>query len=108
LVGRLEGQVALNGLPTCSTTGKSEKITMADPRSPQQAPRTKWLWVGLVVVLAFLLIAVLFNPSGDRDGTVNDPIVIEDMGEGTGLGEPTGTDTSPPPEPFAPGGEPAN
>jgi hypothetical protein len=87
-----------------------ETITMADPRSPQQAPRTKWLWVGMIVVLAFLVIAVLFNPSGERDGTVNDPIVIEDMGEGIGEGEATdpAQDTAPPPEPFAPGGRPAN
>jgi hypothetical protein len=60
---------------------------MADPRTPHEAPKTKWIWVLLIVVLAFLVIAVLFNPSGERDGTVQDPIVIEDMGEGVGEGE---------------------
>jgi hypothetical protein len=51
-----------------------------------QSPRTKWLWGGVLAVLAFVLIAIMLNPSGDRDGTVQDPIVIEDLGEGTGMG----------------------
>jgi hypothetical protein len=82
---------------------------MAPPPPPQ--PRTggpKWLWVALIVVLAFALVVVLFNPSGDRDGTVEDPIVMPDTGEGVGVGQdPAPNDTTPPPEPFAPGGDPA-
>jgi hypothetical protein len=83
---------------------------MADPNTPHEQPKTKWIWVALIVVLAFLVVAVLFNPSGERDGTVQDPIVIEDMGDGTGVGENLDADqnTAPPPEPFAPGGRPSN
>lgn len=69
-----------------------------------QAPRTKWLWGGVLAVLAFVLIAVMFNPSGDRDGTVQDPIVIEDLGEGTGIGagiNPDGEEVAAP-APIAP------
>lgn len=77
-------------------------------------PRTggpKWIWVALIVVLAFGLVVVLFNPSGDRDGTVSDPIVMEDTGEGVGVGQANEADEASPgpaPEPFAPGGEPAD
>lgn len=85
---------------------------MAPPTPPH--PRTggpKWFWVAAIVVLAFALVVVLFNPSGDRDGTVQDPIVMTDPGVGTGVGqanEPEDAAPGPAPEPFAPGGEPAD
>lgn len=81
---------------------------MADLNQPTP-PRTKWLWVGLLAVLGFVLIVVLFNPSGDRDGTVSDPIVIEDMGEGSGLGDGTSPDGEPVDAPagVAPAPDPA-
>lgn len=83
------------------------------PPSPTPAPpsRPKWIWVALIVVFAFLLITILFNPSGDRDGQVEDPIVMTDPGEGTGVGQQNEADeasTGPAPEPFAPGGTPSN
>jgi hypothetical protein len=81
-------------------------------QSPQpQPPRTKWLWVAVIVVLAVLLTIMLFNPSGDRDGAVEDPIAMPDTGEGVGLGQnddPEESSDIPAPEPFAPGGDPAN
>ena len=79
---------------------------MAQPPKPQDS-RAKWIWVALIVVLSVLVIAVAFNPSGDRDGTMEDPIVIEDTGEGRGVGQ-TPAAPGPAPEPFAPGGEPDN
>lgn len=82
---------------------------MADPRPPHEAPKTKWIWVLLIVVLGFLVVAVLFNPSGERDGTVQDPIVIEDMGEGLGEGDAlppdARQDTAPAPNPFRADGQ---
>ncbi len=80
-----------------------------DNRQGPKPTRAKWLWVAIIVVLSVLVVAVLFNPSGDRDGTVADPIVIEDMGDGMGVGQTPepGENTAPPPEPFAPGGDPA-
>ena len=76
---------------------------------PPQNPRTKWLWVAVIVAFAVILVTILFNPSGDRDGTVSDPIVMPETGEGMGVGQTPapGENTTPPPEPFAPGGEPA-
>ncbi len=84
---------------------------MAPPPPPTRTSAPKWIWVALIVVFAFLLITVLFNPSGDRDGTVQDPIVINDPGEGVGVGqmnEPQDASPGPAPEPFAPGGTPSN
>lgn len=84
---------------------------MAPPPPPTGTSAPKWIWVALIVVFAFLLVAILFNPSGDRDGTVQDPIVIEDPGEGTGVGqmnEPEDSSPAQAPEPFAPGGQPSN
>jgi len=80
---------------------------MADPRNPK--PSAKWLWAGLVVVLAFLAVVIFLNPSGDRDASVEDPIAMPDTGEGPVLapGEETPpADEAPAPEPFAPGGKP--
>lgn len=81
-------------------------------RSPQPRPqRTKWLWVAVIVVFAVLLTIMLFNPSGDRDGTMDDPIVMEETGEGVGVGQnddPEESSDIPAPEPFAPGGDPAD
>jgi hypothetical protein len=77
---------------------------MAQPPKPQD-PRAKWIWVALIVALSVLVIAVAVNPSGDRDGTVDDPIVMDDPGEGVGVGQ-TPPASGPAPEPFAPGGEP--
>jgi hypothetical protein len=60
---------------------------------------SKWLWPVLLVLLAILLLAWLLNPSGDREGEVQDPIVTGDMTEpgadgtgpvGTGLPQPGG------------------
>lgn len=81
---------------------------MVTPATNPNSPRSKWLWPTLIALLGMLAIIVLFNPSGDGDGTVEDPIVIEDMGSGTGVGQSPaqGADTAPAPEPFAPGGEP--
>lgn len=81
-------------------------------QSPQ--PRSagpKWIWVALIVILAFVLVVVLFNAGGDADGTMEDPVVMEDTGEGTGVGqvnEPKDSADTPPPEPFAPDGEPSD
>lgn len=77
---------------------------MAQPPNPQNA-RSKWLWVALLVVFAIVLMVMVFNPSGDRDGTVDDPIVMDDPGDGIGVGQ-TPPASGPAPEPFAPGGEP--
>ena len=80
---------------------------MADPTKPQTSG-PKWIWVAVIVALAFVAITVMFNPSGDRDGSVQDPIVMDDPGEGRGVGQTPDPeiDTGPAPEPFAPGGEP--
>lgn len=81
---------------------------MAPPPPPTRTSAPKWIWVALIVVFAFLLVAVLFNPSGDRDGTVQDPVVMNDPGEGTGVGQQAEPDGRPAPEPFAPGGQPSD
>ncbi|MGY6552171.1 MAG: hypothetical protein ACXIT4_09805 [Erythrobacter sp.] len=59
---------------------------MTDPQKPTKSP-AKWLWPAVIVGLTVLVVAVFLNPSGERDGTVRDPIFIEDTGEGTGIGE---------------------
>jgi hypothetical protein len=80
---------------------------MAEPPAPSSRPN--WLWIILIALLAVLLLAWLFSPSGDRDGAVQDPIVTGDMtepgategggavgaglpqpGDGTGLAAPVG------------------
>ena len=80
---------------------------MANPANPH-SPRSKWLWPTLILVLGVLAIIVLADPSGEGDGKVEDPIVIEDMGTGTGVGQSPaqGENAAPAPEPFAPGGDP--
>ncbi|WP_086608982.1 hypothetical protein [Erythrobacter donghaensis] len=80
---------------------------MADPLNPQP-PRNKWLWPAVIALMGVLAIVVMIDPSGDGDGTVEDPIVIEDTGVGNVVGDPPAenVDTGPAPEPFAPGGEP--
>jgi hypothetical protein len=83
---------------------------MVDPRQPRSAS-PKWIWVALIVVFAFIAVIVFFNASGDADGTMEDPVVMEDTGEGTGVGQTDEAEDSPdtpPPEPFAPGGEPSD
>jgi hypothetical protein len=82
---------------------------MVDPRQPRSAG-PKWIWVALIVVLAFFAVVVFLNPTGERDGSVEDPVVMDDPGEGTGVGqanEPDESSDAPAPEPFAPGGEPS-
>lgn len=81
---------------------------MADPINPQPTGK-KWLWPLIIALFAVVLLIVLLNPSGERDGTVQDPIVMEDTGEGVGVGQAptTADDAAPAPEPFAPGGEPS-
>lgn len=81
---------------------------MADPLNPQSSGK-KWLWPIIIALFAVVMLVVLLSPSGERDGTVQDPIVMEDMGEGTGVGQTPAPadDTAPAPEPFAPGGEPS-
>ncbi len=84
---------------------------MASPPPPPRSSRSKWFWVAAIVVLAFVLVVVLFNASGDEDGTVEDPIVMPETGEGVGVGQnddPEESSDIPAPEPFAPGGEPAD
>ncbi|MBI1403035.1 MAG: hypothetical protein GC147_07470 [Porphyrobacter sp.] len=76
---------------------------MTQPPEPQES-RSKWIWVVLIVVVAILVVVVAFNPSGDRSAGVEDPIVLENPGEGRGVGQ-TPPDTSPAPEPFAPIGD---
>ena len=80
---------------------------MADPLNPQP-PRNKWLWPTVIALMGVLAIVVIINPAGDTDGTVEDPIVIEDTGVGNVVGDPPAenVDSGPAPEPFAPGGEP--
>lgn len=83
---------------------------MANPPPPPPSSRTKWFWVAAIVVLAFVLVVVLFNASGDADGTVEDPIVMPETGEGAGAGQANEADeagNAPAPEPFAPGGDPS-
>lgn len=83
---------------------------MASPPPPRSSG-PKWIWVALIVVLAFIAVVVFLNPSGDRDGSVEDPIVMQDPGEGTGVGQADEADeasTAPAPEPFAPGGTPSD
>lgn len=76
---------------------------------PPRSSGPKWIWVALIVVLAFFAVVIFLNPSGDRDGTVEDPIVMPETGEGIGVGQDPEADGSgaPAPEPFAPGGEPS-
>lgn len=72
--------------------------------------RSKWIWVAVIVGFVVLTTLVVLNPSGDRDGTVRDPIVMDDPGEGVGVGQandPQESSDIPAPEPFAPGGEPS-
>jgi len=86
----------------------SKEKTMSDAPHPRPT-RTKWLWLAVIAVFAVVLIITVFNPSGDRDGTVQDPIVMDDPGEGVGVGqmnEPEEASDIPAPEPFAPGGDP--
>jgi hypothetical protein len=55
-------------------------------------------------------VIVVFNASGDSDGTVENPIVMPEPGEGTGVGQANGADEAgeaPAPEPFAPGDPPS-
>lgn len=59
---------------------------MTEPQKPQNKGM-KWLWVALMIVLTFLVVTVIFDPSGVADGSVEDPIVIQDMGTGPGAGE---------------------
>lgn len=77
---------------------------MAQPPNPQDS-RSKWIWVALIVALTVLVAGFALNPSGDRDGTVDDPIVMDDPGDGRGVGQ-TPAAPGPAPEPFAPGGDP--
>lgn len=76
---------------------------MADP---QPSSRSKWLWVAIIAVLTALIIVWVFSPTGDRDADVDDPIATEgEFGvEDNATVEPEGE--IPPPEPFAPGGDP--
>ncbi|WP_379920833.1 hypothetical protein [Erythrobacter sp. R86502] len=67
--------------------------------------RTKWIWVAILVVFAVIAVAIVWDPSGSDDGTVSDPIVMDDTGEGVGVGQ-TPPSEGPAPEPFAPGGDP--
>ncbi|QDH34414.1 hypothetical protein [Porphyrobacter sp. YT40] len=80
---------------------------MADNLNPQP-PRNKWLWPAVIALMGVLAVVVIINPAGDTDGTVEDPIVIEDTGVGNVVGDPPAenVDSGPAPEPFAPGGEP--
>lgn len=52
---------------------------MADPVPTRSS--SKWLWPVLIAMLALLLLFWLLNPSGDRTGAVDDPIVIDDVSE---------------------------
>lgn len=52
---------------------------MADPVDPRS--KYRWLWPVVLVLLAVLLILVLFNPSGNREGEVNDPIVTGEVAD---------------------------
>jgi len=45
-----------------------------DDQPIQKSGTSKWLWVGVIVVLAILAIIVFANPSGDRDV---DPVVTD-------------------------------
>ena len=85
---------------------------MAEPPAPSSRPN--WLWIVLIALLAVLLLAWLFSPSGDRDGAVEDPIVTGDVTEpgaqegagpvGTGLPQPgAGTGPAAPGDESAPG-----
>jgi hypothetical protein len=85
---------------------------MAEPPAPSSRPN--WLWIILIALLAVLLLAWLFSPSGDRDGAVEDPIVTGDVTEpgaaegagtvGTGLPQPgDGTGLAEPVDDSAPG-----
>ncbi len=80
---------------------------MADNLNPQ-TPRNKWFWPAAIGMMGVLGVAVAFNLGGENDGTVDDPIVIEDTGVGNVVGDTPAenVDSGPAPEPFAPGGEP--
>jgi len=64
---------------------------MAEPAAPSWRPN--WSWIVLIALLAVLLLAWPFSPSGYRDAAVDDPIVTGDMTEpGTAEGAgPIGT-----------------
>ena len=69
--------------------------------------RSRMLWPLIIALFAVIFAIVMLSPSGDRDGTVQDPIVIEDTGEGMGVGQMAepGDDAAPAPNPFAADGE---
>ena len=50
---------------------------MADPTSRP----AKWLWPLIIALLAVLLLIWLFNPAGEGDAEVEDPIVTGDVSE---------------------------
>ena len=57
---------------------------MAEPIQPRT---TKWLWPAILAILIILLIAILFNPTGDPDEVgVQDPIVTGDIADPTANG----------------------
>lgn len=52
---------------------------MADPAPTCSSG--KWLWPVVIALLALLLLFWLLNPSGDRTGEVEDPIVTGDVAD---------------------------
>lgn len=40
---------------------------MSDPVPDTKAPRTRWMWVGVIVLLAVVFVIFLLNADGDED-----------------------------------------
>ena len=52
---------------------------MADPADPRR--KYRWLWPAVLALLTALLLVVLINPSGSREGEVGDPIVTGELAD---------------------------
>ncbi|KWV95057.1 hypothetical protein [Erythrobacter sp. AP23] len=67
---------------------------MTDPVPDTKAPRTRWMWVGVIALLAVVAVIMFINPDGDesletipdhaittQEERINQPIDINEPGE---------------------------
>lgn len=67
---------------------------MTDPVPDTKAPRTRWMWVGVIALLAVVAVIMFLNPDGDesletipdhaittQEERINQPIDINEPGE---------------------------
>ena len=43
--------------------------------------KMKWLWLLVIIVLGVLAVVFIISPSGDRDGDIDDPVAVDDIGQ---------------------------